>query len=599
MMGKENYSPGTACRRFSVITLAAVFVACCAFAVIVTKPLVLKAADHLYAPLDSWLNVYIHHYLYLVWTGQGIKSLPFLDGVMFYPEHFTLGFTEWMVGNQPLYAVFFLLTKNPILSYNLLLLGALTLNAFCFFLFASSLFADRFSAFIGSFIFGFSPLVIGYIAHLQLVTFWWTPLCFLFLYRYLAQPSLAALAGGLLCALLQLSSSIHLGVFLFVGGFLVFLLHRGPLLILRTLRTTPGAASALFCLFLLAAGALVLPQYLANRNHNVSRDVAENTLYSAQAQSVLAVSPTNFFASWHKLLADNDSSEAPWEKRLYLGFVPMLCALIAVMYCSFVAAPGFVLRKFCYQQTRPISFSCLLLRDMSLLFLLSALFALGPELLVFDKHTGITLPYYFLLEYCPLFRVLRVPARWGLLMLFACAVLSTLAIARLLCILGRTKVIVGFVILAATAAEQLNLPLPLDNAAFSEADYSMIAALSSPPSTGGAVLFWPALDVDSATLSMRITGALENARHAEMCLHFRRPMVNGYSGFEPASYLELVRLGRKLPANEFLRHLRAIGVSTVVFDKHYVTSEHPIVWDDALMTNMFENDRYLVGDFGQ
>ncbi|HQH27729.1 MAG TPA: hypothetical protein PLP17_10065, partial [Oligoflexia bacterium] len=582
---------------------AGVFVLHVLLAAAVTWPLIVRAANHFYAPLDSWLNTYIHHYLYLYWTGDGIKPVPFLDGMMFYPARLSMGLTEWMAGNQPLFGAFHVLSENPVLSYNLLLLSSLALNALCFYLFASAATGSCFAAFAGSMVFGFAPVVTGYLSHLQLLTCWWTPLCFLFLYRFIERKELCALAVCLACFVLQLASSIHWGIFLLTGAGLVFLLNGAVPAVLRMLRMRPSGAAVIFAAALVCAGALVYPQYAAHQHHAAVREAAENIVYSAEVRSFFAVNQNNFLGSLHGLLEKNRSRDAAWEKHLYPGFAPLVLSLAGLSWFCFALVRS-ILRRICGCAV-PGGMRQRIMRDMSLLLILSFVFALGPELVHGNEPTGVRLPYYFMLKYCPVFGALRVPARWSLLMLFAAAVLSSLVIAegeRLLRRFGDSfgsrivRIALCGLLLLLIFAEQINRPLPLDAAYFSAEENKLISALSVSALEGRAVLFWPSLNVDPASFEERLRGSLENARRAAMCLYFRRPMVNGYSGFEPAAAWNLIRLGRTLPAPEYIRRLREAGVASVVFDKRDISAAHPMFWDDVLLVKVFENERYIAAD---
>jgi hypothetical protein len=55
---------------------------------------------------------------------------------------------------------------------------------------------------------------------------------------------------------------------------------------------------------------------------------------------------------------------------------------------------------------------------------------------------------------------------------------------------------------------------------------------------------------------------------------YLRPMVNGYSGFEPATFVERARRLRAFPAAEALAELRRLGVSHIVLrEEEFVETE--------------------------
>jgi hypothetical protein len=168
--------------------------------------------------------------------------------------------------------------------------------------------------------------------------------------------------------------------------------------------------------------------------------------------------------------------------------------------------------------------------------------------------------YPYLYRWFPPWQGLRAPARYGAYVLLGIAALATLGWERLLQLTSNTTgrrvsraarecLLTTFVI--AVLCVEYRSPPRLWNVGATPAVYAMINAL--PP---GIILEYPTPSKDSI--------AWIDADYAFWSTTHWRPLVNGYSGYYPASFWERAARLERFPSKETLAELCALGVRYVV-----------------------------------
>ncbi len=137
--------------------------------------------------LEQWGDALLQTWT-LDWDAHAFVSNPlhFADANSFYPYANTLAFSETLVGQAILVAPVIWLTNNPVLAYNLLLLGSFVLCGWGMYLLGKDLTGSRVAGLIAGMIFGFFPHRFGQLSHLHLLTAQWMPFCLLFLRRFVS-----------------------------------------------------------------------------------------------------------------------------------------------------------------------------------------------------------------------------------------------------------------------------------------------------------------------------------------------------------------------------------------------------------------------------
>ena len=162
--------------------------------------------------------------------------------------------------------------------------------------------------------------------------------------------------------------------------------------------------------------------------------------------------------------------------------------------------------------------------------------------------------YTLLYDWVLPFRGLRVPARAGILVLLGIAVLAGAGLAR---ILGRARSravtsLVATLAIAASVAEYRTSP---ELVAVDPRPMALYSSLREMPD---AVVFeWPVTVPGRLDLMYDVHYMYRSTQHW-------RPLLNGYSGNYPTSYLELLNEMRSFPRTSALRYLRRRGATVLV-----------------------------------
>jgi hypothetical protein len=307
---------------------------------------------------DSLLNMWIlgwgAEHIPRVVTGQ-MSLGEFRDANIFHPEPLALGFSEHLFGQVLQILPVYHLTGNLILCYNLLFLSSFVLSGLGMYLLVRDVLAgpdvtnhDRrvrydaavitYAAFAAGLLYAFVPLRVGQIGHLQSVSAQWMPLALYGFRRFVfsagrvdttgatavGPASRLALAGGTAALLMQNWSS---------GYYLVFFAPMVVLFVLHQIITAGQVRNWRIWAWLLVAAAAVgagtlpfLALYLeTQRVHGFERPLGEVIRYSADVYS--------YFTAPEALRVWGDIMQAypKPEGELFLGWVPMLLVLIAVL----------------------------------------------------------------------------------------------------------------------------------------------------------------------------------------------------------------------------------------------------------------------------
>ena len=373
-------------------------------------------------------------------------------------------------------------------------------------------------------IFAFTPYRFDHYMHLELLWTGWMPLTLLALHRAVDRQTVSAgVATGLLFAA-QALSCIYYSIF-FGTVLIVFIAVLASGLSALSLRRT---ALSLACGAFIAA-ALLWPYLAPYRQARVNvgdRSEGEVLLYSAGPKHYLSATPDNVVYG-----AFANAMGRP-EKRLFPG-VLALALMTAALW------PPLTRRRAAYAA------ALLLAIDLSF----------GPN--------GLT--YGWLREHVFPYRGLRAPARAGGVTLLMIAVLAGSGWARLersrwLQTLSRQR-LAAIGLLAAIAIEYVTVPRRLVAAPVRpEPVYEWL----SMQKNSGVVAEFPMPDEHGLPL--------HDAEFMYRSTFHWHPLVNGYSGNVPASYVDVLRAVRTFPSFTALERLHQAGVRYIVVHERLLGS---------------------------
>jgi hypothetical protein len=490
-------------RRESLVTLVA-FVA---LITLMMWPQVRHITDSAVAHQDVPFNMWR-----LQWFAHALATAPFhlFDGNIFYPEPRTLTFSDAMIVEGVVASPLIWLGVRPVLIHNLMMLGPIAVSALGIFMLVRYVTRSRGAALLAGVIFAFAPYRHEHIMHMELQWTMWMPWAFLALHRTLDTGRWRdGIATGL-AVTLQMLSSIYYGIFLatLLGLSAILLLICDRAVTFRR-AIVPLAAGAMIAA--IVCGAYSLP-YLRTRDALGERPDIEVALYSARPSSYLVATPTN------SLYGDTFESRGGPERRLFPGALAVLLAMIGLL----LRIPP--RRQIVYFIALVLAF------EMSLGF--------GGYM------------YSFLHSHVSVYRGLRAPARLGIFVVMFLGVLAGYGYEAMASSLRPWPRRALLTVLFAIMLAEYHARMPLVEYPNGPTPVYRLLARQAP----GVVAEFPFPRVFPG----------RDADYAYMSTFHWRPLLNGYSGHYPKSYLD--RLPRLLlfPHRTAIAALRRADVRYVV-----------------------------------
>ncbi|HXY40766.1 MAG TPA: hypothetical protein VEQ10_13930 [Vicinamibacteria bacterium] len=280
---------------------------------VMMRPLVLRLASGVPSDLgDSLLNTWI-----LWWDSAHLPlTASWWNAPAFFPLTDVLAFSDHLLGLAWLTTPVIWLTGNPLLAHNLALLLSFVLCALSAYFLGLTLTGRRDLAFVVGLANGFAPYRMGQLAHVQVLAAFWVPLMLAGLHRFVATRGLPWLALVAVAVAVQGLTS---------GYYLMFL----PVLVLAwvawfvPLRARLATAAAIAAA-LLAALALQLPfvlRYAAvHHAEGFERELTETISYSSSLEDLLRCSAD--LALWGRWLG---------QRVPETGLFPGLTVLLVVV----------------------------------------------------------------------------------------------------------------------------------------------------------------------------------------------------------------------------------------------------------------------------
>jgi hypothetical protein len=444
----------------------------------------------------------------IAWVSHQIVRDPLhlFDGNMFFPERLTLTYSDSVIVPALMSAPLFWLGVHPVLTYNLLLLSGFVLSGVTTFLLVRALTGRVDAALIAGAIFVVYPYRFEHYPHLELQMTMWTPLTLWALHRTMAAGRMQdGLAAGLTFAL-QMLSSLYYGLFLAV--YLVPV--GGALWLARGRPRRPLLALAAGGVLALALVSPVIFAYTSNKAMVGDRGADQVEFYSAEGPDYLK---PHFRSLVYGQWADGGQP----ERQLFPRVMPVVLASTALW--------------------PPLSVA----RIVYTLALVTAV----------DGSFGLNGGYYPLLyTYVSPYRGLRVPARFSIFVGLTLAILAGLGMARLFERHPRSRAVVAAGALVLVLLEAMPR-MPLERVW--PAPPPVYASLASEPSAVLAEFPMPAAPI----------AYFFDTRYLYFSTYHWHPIVNGNSGYFPASYEEMIERQRAFPSNTAVNDLRRRGVAFV------------------------------------
>jgi hypothetical protein len=505
--------------------------------VIMTWPQALVFGTHAVEHQDVFFNLWR-----LRWIAHALATSPtdLFNGNIFTPEPGVLSFSDAMPVQGVLAAPLLWTGLPPVLVHNLMLLGPIVASAVGIFVLARHLTGSAASALVAGIVFAFAPYRFEHYMHLELQWTVWSPWAFWSLQRTIETGSsrFGLLTG--LCLALQMASSVYYGVFLFILTAAVAALQ---LMTLRGRHLARTMRAFVFGFAVAASFAAVYSRpYSAASARVGTRNTTEVKTFSARPRDYRVATPGNVMYGY-------PYAGLP-ERQLFPGAVPPLLALVGLL----------LLRP-----TIPI-----------IAYLIGLLIAFELSL----GSYGLLHPLLY--ENVGVFRGLRAPARASAFCLLFLGVLAAHGLSAITASMtGRVRAAIVALVCSVVLLEYRVTPLPLVRY-HNEAPplYVLLAQLPR-----GVVAEFPMPEPGKPPR--------HDPRFAYMSTFHWMPLLNGYSGFYPPSYLHrLARLAR-FPDAATVAALRRENVKyVIVHDDGYPDGERV-----RIVGRLLSLDLTRLGDF--
>jgi len=259
------------------------------------------------------------------------QPLSIFDANIFYPLPHTLAYSENAIGSALLAAPVLVISGNPVLALNAVLLLACVLCGVGTFVLARRLGMSLGGSLIAGLIFAFSPQRFLRTGQLHLATIQWLPFCLGSLHMFL--KTRRARHAWWACGFLgmELLTSGHGTIFILLASFGLIAWHVAFGETRPTRKMLEKAAVPVILVAALAAGVF-LPYREAQREVGLQRSLADSIRFSANAASFIA-SPTHLHRAILARFTDVDVMREA-NAVLFPGYLPLLLGLVGAWRAS-------------------------------------------------------------------------------------------------------------------------------------------------------------------------------------------------------------------------------------------------------------------------
>ena len=480
-----------------------------------TLPQVLHLGTKVAGHPDPFLSMWR-----LQWVAHAVPAdvSHLFDGNIFAPHLRTLAYSDATLLESAFAAPWLWAHANPVLVYNLLLLGGIVASGLGMFVLVRHLTGNVDAALVSAAIFTLVPYRVEHFMHLELQWTVWMPLSFWAIHRVFEKSTVrrGVVAGAMLS--LQVLSSMYYGTFLgiMVAVLVVVLALMQPRAVARVVLPLGIAA-----IMAAVVTAIYARPYMENARTLGMRDLGDVSRFSAQLASYVTAPLQNWVWGWTASRFEGN------ELRLFPGVVAVALALLALVH-------------------RPR-------RRVAWVYVVMTAVAATLSL-------GLNGPVYrWMYEHLWILGGFRAPARFAILACCGLAVLAGIGFEYLERITSARRIRSGLlvVVLVAVGLECGSGPMYLVDV----------------PATSPVPDVYKFLNSRDRSVVLELPTFLTAEYMYWSATHWS-PLVNGYSGYEPPDYMETLKLMRTFPDDEALERLRELEVRYVLIHENYYSTEN-------------------------
>lgn len=501
-----------------------------------------------FAPMenaDLYLNAWI-----LAWIARAALTDPgaLFDGNVFHPATNTIAGSENMLAHLPVTAPAMALSGNALVVLKAMAVESFVLAGLCMFLLARRQTGSTAAALVAGAAFTFAPWRVNGFPHPQYLGTQYLPLALLAVDLWVERRRVSSLVGLALALALQILACLYLGYFALFGVAAYVLARVWWGHVDGRVRATLLAAVAM------GLGALaVIP-------------IAIPYLRARASGIIPPFDPSRFQGhTW-----------APWSylSPAFVGLGGLVVVLVGIdrIACALraIVARGRGGAAADDADAR----SCR--RALWTMAATGVLLSTGPYLTL-PGGAVVPTPYLLFYELVPGFSAIRGPRRFFILVLAALSALLAHAFVRWTSRWpAAARGALALVLVLGCAVAAAPRPSATMPAHLGEQTSEVYRWLAAQPD-GGAVL-----EVPSSAIDGDLVGNLRNAEYMLASTTHWRPLVNGFSGYEPPSWSFLTALIRRLPDPAALDALvRSVDVRWIVLHRDRLAGSEVPRWADV------------------
>lgn len=471
----------------------------------------------------------------VAWVAHALTTKPhrLYDANIFHPHRNALAFSEANIGAGVLAVPGWLLTKNALLAFNVVVLFSFAASVVATFYLVRYLTHDVRAAWIAGFLYAFCPYLFAHTAHIQLLMAAGIPLSMLLMHRVVDHPSpwrgvflgLGLAAQALSCA--------YYGIFAaLMVGFATCFYAWSRRYLLSPKYWTAIAIGAAVSIGIVAA--FFIPYLEIQQETGFARTLDDSRMYAANWRSYLASG-----AHPHEWMLPKLRARGGWGGEvLFPGFVAILFAAVGLASIGERSSADRSIMRLPRD------------RETMLLYILVAVLALWTSL---GPDAGLYRLFY---EAIPVFSFLRAPGRIGLVVMLGLAVLAAFGIRAVLQGFAAPRQIAVVGIIAAAAFVDLRqVPFDWRPARPIPEAYRVLAKLPR-----GAVVEFP-------FYGQRIAFHSHTRYMLNSTVHWQ-PLVNGYSDHIPIEFRSVAVRLASFPSHDAFDVMREYRVRYIVIHRN-------------------------------
>jgi flagellar biosynthesis protein FliQ len=459
----------------------------------------------------------ILHEWILAWVPHQLLNDPLhlFDANIFYPERSTLAYSDPLIVQSLIGAPLLWAGGSPVLVYNIVLMAGFALTGWAMCLVVARWTGSRLAGIVSGTLVAFNAFTLTRLTQIQDQHLEFFPLVLVALDRLLAAPRprrALELAGSYV---LQSLTGHYLLVFTAISIVAATLARPREWLGAQARRFLPNAALAAAVSIVLLAPVL-LPYYYVSRDQGLTRSLQETETFSAHLITYLSAAGTLHFNLWSRPFFQGDA--------LFPGVTALALAAAA-------AAAG-------------VAVTDRRARMVAVMGIVAAALSFGPAFP----------PYRWLYAVFPLMSGIRGAVRLGQIVLIAIGILAGFGLAAIQRrVPRRWEIALAAVLLLAVNVEAWRAPIGYTR-------YRGIPPIYDALGQAGprAVLVWLPFHPPQQSFL--------DAPFMLVSTRWWQPMLNGYSGFRPASYDRHYESLKGFPDNTSIDYLQQLGVTHVLVD---------------------------------